>query len=322
MLKYLIIQLDDTSVSFCHYNTEHTKKSLIPLAVLEEALFWSMKENLTVQFLYPDYELPAEYKEFISRVFHVDIVSSTCEDLELRSKADVIVFDSLFSIQDYPFSSEQSYVFRCSLSELAENSTTISSILPNVNRLNIVVMDVPAFTKENQLKYRSFLMNISHEIAKEYQRMHAVQFNVLTDRFLLDNMNNCNAGVESITLCRDGIFYICPAFYNDTSHSFSVGNLKDGLDIKNSHLYRIEHAPVCRICDAYQCRRCIWLNRKTTLEVNTPSHEQCVMAHIERNASRSLLNHIREIGQFLPGKEIPELTYLDPFDKLINNSNE
>lgn len=319
MLKYLIIQLDNTSVSFCHYNTEHTKINLIPLDVLEDAIFWAMKENLTVQFLYPNYTLPSDYQKAISGMFHADIVSSTCEDAELRSRADVVVFDSLASIQYYPFSSEQSYVFRSTLNELIENSMMIGSILPNVSRINIVVTDVSSFIKENQLKYEAFLTNISHKIAEEYQRDHGVQLNVLTDRILLDNMNNCNAGVESITLCPDGKFYICPAFYNDTADRYSVGNLKDGLDIKNSQLYRIDHAPICRICDAFHCRRCVWLNRKMTLEVNTPSHEQCVMAHIERNASRMLLSHIRKIGQFLPGKEIPELTYLDPFDKLANN---
>ena len=56
------------------------------------------------------------------------------------------------------------------------------------------------------------------------------------------------------------------------------------------------------------------MNWKTTLEVNTPSHEQCVVAHLERNTSRSLLLDIRRYGTFLPGHEIKEITYLDPFD--------
>ncbi|MEE1222143.1 MAG: CXXX repeat peptide maturase, partial [Bacteroidaceae bacterium] len=75
------------------------------------------------------------------------------------------------------------------------------------------------------------------------------------------------------------------------------------------------HAPICRHCDAYQCRRCVWLNRKTTYEVNTPGHEQCVVAHLERNASRELLNRIRRHGTFLPAnEEIKEIDYLDPFN--------
>ena len=85
--------------------------------------------------------------------------------------------------------------------------------------------------------------------------------------------------------------------------------------IKNKQLYRLDHAPICRHCDAWQCKRCIWLNRKTTLEVNTPSHEQCVVAHLERNASRELLENIRKHGMFLPETEIKEIDYLDPFDK-------
>ena len=105
---------------------------------------------------------------------------------------------------------------------------------------------------------------------------------------------------------------ITSAFYLDGSKA--VGDLENGLDIKNQQLYRLDHAPICRKCDAWQCRRCVWLNRKTTLEVNTPSHEQCVVAHIERNASRKLLEEIRTLGEFLPEKEIKEIDYLDPFE--------
>ncbi|MCD7721117.1 MAG: hypothetical protein LUI09_02695 [Prevotellaceae bacterium] len=50
------------------------------------------------------------------------------------------------------------------------------------------------------------------------------------------------------------------------------------------------------------------------MEVNTPSHEQCVVAHLERNASRELLANIRKHGAFMPEKEIKKIDYLDPFD--------
>lgn len=91
--------------------------------------------------------------------------------------------------------------------------------------------------------------------------------------------------------------------------------MANGLDIKNPQLYRLDHAPICRHCDAYQCKRCVWLNRKTTLEVNTPSHEQCVVAHVERNACKELLTAIRKHGEFMPEKEITEIDYIDPFEK-------
>jgi len=317
MLKYLIIQLDDASTSFCHYSNDRTRKNLIPLETLKEGIFWSMKENLTLQFLYPDYEIPVEYKSEIAETFHADIVSSTCEDSELRANADVVVFDSFAEINFYPFNQNQSYVFRATLQEFFESSRMLNSILSKINRINVVLTDVLSFTAEDERKYAEILDSLANKIALEYKSGHGIQINLLTDRMLLDGMNNCNAGDETITLCPDSKFYVCPAFYSDKEVSFSVGNVNDGLDIKNPQLYKVSHAPICRICDAYQCRRCIWLNRKSTLEVNTPSHEQCVISHIERNASRKLLSIIREIGQFLPGKDIPELNYLDPLNKLL-----
>lgn len=131
---------------------------------------------------------------------------------------------------------------------------------------------------------------------------------------MLEKMNNCGAGDTSVTLAPDGKFYVCPAFYL-SADGYAIGDMVNGLEIKNSQLYRLDHAPLCRRCDAWQCKRCIWLNRKTTLEVNTPSHEQCVVAHLERNASRKLLIDIRKHGKFMSGSEdIKEIDYLDPFD--------
>lgn len=46
------------------------------------------------------------------------------------------------------------------------------------------------------------------------------------------------------------------------------------------------------------------------------SHEQCVSSHIERNASRKLLNNIRRYGVFLKDTIINEIDYLDPFEKV------
>jgi CXXX repeat peptide maturase len=314
MLKYLIVQLDDTSVSFCHYNKDRRKHQLIDLDDLKKVLFWSMKENLTIQFLYPDYQLSSDYKAVIADIDHADIVSSTCEDKELLDNADVVVFDTWAAINYFTFTQSQAYVIRTSFADLFTNGALLNTILPRVSRLNVVITDVWEFTPDKEQRYSQFLDNLNEKIYQEYKNNHGVQVNILTDRMMLDTMNNCGAGDETITLAPDGKFYICPGFYLDDASN--VGDIKNGLDIKNPQLYKLSYAPICRICDAYQCRRCIWLNRKTTLEVNTPSHEQCVMAHIERNASRKLLAKIRELGTFLPDKDIPEITYLDPFDKL------
>lgn len=312
MLKYLIIPLANDAVSFCHYERGNKSDGLIELGMLKKAIFWAMTENVNVQFVYPNWEIPSEYKAVIDTIDHAKIVGSHCEDKVLTDEADIVVFDGWEGLDTFKYQSGKSYVIRTDKSGLLENADVIKSLFPKLDRLVVVITDIDKFQESDFQKYEAFLNAMIPVIKEEYGKGHPLHFNLLTDRMLLDKMNNCNAGDESITLAPDGKFYICPAFYLDGSKA--VGDLKNGLDIKNQQLYHLDHAPICRKCDAWQCRRCVWLNRKTTLEVNTPSHEQCVVAHIERNASRRLLEEIRTLGEFLPEKEIKEIDYLDPFD--------
>lgn len=315
MLKYLIIPLADDAVSFCHYERAPEAGKLIPADILREAIRWSMKENLNVQFVYPDRELPQEYHRLIDSIDHTSIVSTACEDKVSLEDAEVVVVDSWAALDDPAPDAGKSYVLRTSKDDFFDKEAVLQSLLRKVDRLVVVITDIDKFSEADFKKYEKALDSLIPVVAAEYEKGHTVQFNLLTDRMFLDKMNNCNAGYESITLGPDGKFYICPAFYLDGSEP--VGDLETGPEIKNSRLYRIDHAPICRVCDAFQCRRCVWLNRNTTFEVNTPSHEQCVVAHIERNASRKLLETIRKAGRFMPETDIPVIDYLDPFDKLM-----
>lgn len=315
MIEFLIIQLDDTSTSYCHYNNPIIKRKLIPLNTLNKGIFFAMKENLMIQFVYPDYEMPKEYKATIESIDHTKIVSSLCEDVDIRHQGDVIVYHEWSGIALGKFDKNKSYVLRTSKAELFERHLFLKDILPKVKHLNLVIKDIENSTEKDFEKYKKVLQSLSQHIEELYIKGESPQLNILTDRMMLSKMNNCGAGETNITLAPNGKFYPCPAFYYE-NEADSIGDLEHGLDIKNKQLYRLDHAPICQHCDAWQCKRCIWLNRKMTLEVNTPSREQCVVAHLERNASREFLNNIRKHGTFLPGQEeIKEIDYLDPFDK-------
>lgn len=308
MLKYAIILLDNTSTSFCHADNPIVERSLMSIDVLHDAIFWAMCENLRIQFVYPDYVLPDDMLMAIDSIDHVDI--------KHLQDADVIVCNGVSELKSLNF--ENKCIALClSKNELLSNLEAIVEALKAQSHLSIVIKDIDKMGKADFDKYSEWLKALSDDVCKLYVEGQSPQTNILTDRMVLESMNNCNAGYESITIAPNGKFYICPAFFYDNPND-SVGDIQNGLDIHNPQLYRLDHAPICRKCDAYQCKRCVWLNRKTTFEVNTPSHEQCVAAHLERNASKTLLSEVRKHGEFLPDKEITEIDYLDPFDKIVN----
>lgn len=310
MLKYIVIELCNTSTSYCHYSNDCDTPELISIDNLKSAILFAMKQNLNIQFVYPDYDLPKEYHEAINSIDHVKIKSSNASDI---TDADIIVHNGLNKISDFNWIKGSVHVLRISKADMEYIPDLVDKTKDTIARLNIVITNIETFNELDFENYKSTLQRLENLAIESLTNNHGIQLNLLTDRIILDKMNNCNAGHEAICVAPNGKFYVCPAFYHDTPKK-SCGDLANGLNIKNPQLYRLDHAPICRHCDAYQCKRCIWLNHKTTLEVNTPSHEQCVTAHLERNSSR----HIAEILKNKYSADvqtIKDIDYLDPFDK-------
>ena len=325
MMQYLVILLDDTSVSYCYCDNPYSERRLISLDNLRAGILYAMKQNLMIQFVYPDYELPQEYLEVIDTIDHHDIRGWYAG----VPPADVTVIDAAVSAgeEKWPRAGETAtgsfahayqdavVVLRMKKEELFVSGDAVAAMLRQVQRLNVVITDLETFADEELKRYNALLDQWAGVLKEEYMKGRTPQFNLMTDRMMLTKPNHCNAGVENITLAPNGKFYLCPAFYYEERVGVTPPqNAVAPLDIPNQQLLRLDHAPLCRHCDAYHCRRCVWLNRKTTLELNTPSHEQCVVAHTERNAARRLLASIREVGEFMPEVEIKEIKYLDPFD--------
>ena len=295
----------------------------MPLETLKKGIRFGMLENLNIQFVYPDRELPKEYKEVIETIDHSKIMPASraletdnLDELGLNKANVAVVNDWQFPVGqiDIPL------VVRTSREDFFYHYRELFPLLALCPRINVMFTDVETFNDNDFETYKEVLSDLVSELEHLYKNGFSPQLNILTDRMMLSEMNNCGVGDTTLTLAPNGRFYICPAFYYENAED-SVGTLEDGPDIKNSQLYKLEYAPICRHCDAYQCKRCVWLNRKLTLDVNTPSRQQCIMAHIERNASRELLLNIRKHGTFMPDMDILEISYLDPFDERDNWTN-
>ncbi len=308
-MQYLVILLDDTSEAYCHADNPLKERRLMPLDTLRKAILFGMKQNLMIQYIYPDDDLPEEYNTLIESIDHVKI------------GCDVRVCNGV------PASvAGKNVVLRLTIGEFIAGQYDIAALLPQVERLNICLTDIAAFRDEQAEDYKKALETLNAVLVNLYKKENPTQVNMLTDRLVLTEMHNCEAGIGNITVAPNGKFYLCPAFYYDEqmgisnrmNHSTkdasrSVGDLDSGLQIPNKQLLELDHAPLCRKCDAYHCHRCIWLNDRLTMDANTPSHQQCVLAHLERNAGRELQQMLAAQGLHT-GNEIPEIDYLDPFD--------
>lgn len=325
MLQYLVIVLDDASVAYCHADNPLKERNLMSLETLKKGILFGMKQNLMIQYVFPDYALPEEYAYVIESIDNVKIYPTGCKPvtgIEDGNETDVEVANEVSEKVE-----AKNLVLRLTFSEMLKQKDEIAKLFASGARINLCLSDVEKFSDEQMEAYKQVLKEWNTILLGLYMQGQSPQFNLLTDRMMLKEMHNCEAGVSNITLAPNGKFYLCPVFYydermkvfnqlnhNEPSSDNSVGDLERGLDIPNPQLLRLDHAPLCRNCDAYQCRRCLWLNRKLTWDINTPSHQQCVMAHIERNVSRSLLNDIRKVGEFMPEIDIKEINYLDPFE--------
>lgn len=308
MLTYLIILLDDTSTSYCHYEVTKAERRLISLDDLKAGILFAMKENLNIQFVYPDYELPQEYQDAIESIDHTKIKPES-----QIGEADVVVVDNWKDCNLDALEGE-TCVIRTDMANLKSHCDAVKNLLAKVARLNIVLTGIDRFNDGHIEEYQNVLESLSEYVLELYRNGNTVQLNILTDRMMLSEMNNCNAGYNNVTLAPNGKFYLCPAFYYDNEQD-SVGDLSIGVDVKNNQLLRLDHAPICRRCDAFQCRRCIWMNTKLTMDSNTPSHQQCVVAHLERNASRGLQMKLDKAGIKVSNSQfIEEMTELDPFN--------
>lgn len=307
-LQYLVILLDDTSVAYCHADNPLKERNLMPIETLKKAILFGMKQNLMIQYVYPEYELPAEYNEVIESIDNLKIGRDVKVTNEVPTAVDC-----------------DNIVLRIKIKDLIAKQYDIAALLPSVKRMNICLTDIETFKDEQIDEYKKALNTLGAVLTSLYKEQKHPQLNILTDRLTLKEMHNCEAGIGNITVAPNGKFYLCPAFYydektgvsNKMNHktkdaSRSVGDLKNGLCIPNKQLLELDHAPLCRNCDAYHCNRCIWLNQKLTWDNNTPSHQQCVIAHLERNAARDISAKLSEAGYNLP--EIKEINYIDPFD--------
>lgn len=206
--------------------------------------------------------------------------------------------------------------------EINKLSDAIGKLIKFSNRINLNITGLNRHFNENEYKYQMEI--IRDKIVDIWENEGSFkEISLLTDILFLDKHENCQAGQNSFVLSPLGKIHTCCAEFSNVEDDF-IGETRHGI-IKEygSYLYEIQNSNLCRICDAYQCKDCVYINKKNTKEYNVPPSFQCRKSHIERGVSLDLKSILRDCP-LIPDKntlEIKNDDYLDPISKFFGNNN-
>jgi len=312
MLQYLILILDDDSPSFCYHDNSTKANQTISYYSLDNTIKFCLKNNLSLNVIYSNNSFPKEYYQLLNKVNHTKIVPWGYRYTDNNS---IVVLDKN-SLNELKKQSANNLIFRIKRADLSLLANYIQRLIGHFKRLNIVFSDLENFTNNDCTILEEQLVILEPILVNSLNK-EVIEINLLTDRWLLNSMNNCDAGLKHLTVAPNGKFYICPAFYY-TTPSESIGDIDLGYQIKNQHLLDFDHSPICRHCDSFHCKRCVFLNKLTTLEVNIPSSQQCVVSHTERKFSKQILDNLNSLSnRFSHLPQIKEIDYNDPLQLLL-----
>lgn len=310
--KHALVILDKSAVPFCYYENPHfharSGPQWMPDTLLTRILAYARRHDVVLTFLLGKTRPPAKTEKLIAP--HAKIVPPPLHETYPDA---VLVLDAeeRSSFARLSGSVERNVILR--LSKPKGCSELVESLLGKFGRLSLHLTGQEYFGAAELAAYERELGKIARLLADQFRDGERLEFNVLTDRMMLTAMRNCGAGSDHLTLAPNGKTYICPGFYYDDEKDF-VGVFDGKSALKPVRGTELARAPLCSRCDAFHCKRCIYLNKKTTLELNVPSEQQCAVAHAERETSRQMLNGLGLLEPFRRMARIPELPYRDPLE--------
>ncbi len=212
---------------------------------------------------------------------------------------------------------QENVILNINSDEIKELEKGVKTLFKNSDRINL---NITGLDKNfNEEEYRLQMKKISEFLIKELENNGVLkELNLLTDTIFLDKHENCMAGENTIIISPKEKIYTCCAEYSNNPDEF-IGDLERGISKDYSkRLYETKNSNLCRICDAYQCKNCVYINRLYTNEINVSPSFQCRKSHIERDISIDILEKLKLLSEEieLPAlREIKREDYLDPISK-------
>ena len=315
-MKSLMIILDSSAPSLCYYHRGIMQERMAE-ETFESAIALVKSKDLFLQVVTGPAGIPDTY---LKKLEACDYIAYLPASISPKARPqDVLIIDSATDSdlelvpQGHPI-----VILRMSKDHLGQLPALCLKLAERVQRIVLVLTDILEYTISDIEVYQHNLSVIKEHLLEMILDKRAIEINVITDRLMLDEPRECSAGLEHLTMAPSGSLHLCPAFALDANHAHPLGII--GPDWVADPILSREKAPICISCDAFHCRRCVYLNKISTLELNTPPWQLCRISHVEREISRQLLQQLQDqrFLQHLPS--IQPVHYQDPLLKDTENT--
>ena len=321
--KSLYFLLSDDYITYCCYENESKSSRGMEDEVIFKGLDYAQENFMNPIFVHSinsNYlELKKEYENY--DILHIIPIKDFNLAKEHGLKRILPVYD-MKNIWDEKIFIDN-IILNVKKDEIEKLSQAIGELIKFSNRININITKLDKEFKEDE--YKKQMEKVSDTITKVWEEEGILkEVNLLTDILFLEKHDNCQAGENTFALSPTGKIYTCCADFSKMEDNF-IGDVNEGITKEyGARLYKIENSNLCRICDAYQCKDCVYISRENTKEYNVSPSFQCRKSHIERQISLNLKNKLRDCSIIMDmgSLKIGENDFLDPIAMFFQNNNE
>lgn len=292
--RMLFIMMENESASFCDYKNTYNNNLKIPFETFKKGIDFAERNFLVPVILLGNDQLDDSHLKRLEGMDFISI-SNLSNNMPFGDKITILDVNNLDNISEQ----DGNIMLKVDKESIGNIYEAVKDAFTKVKRINIVITDAGELTQNDLDLYEHQLDLISDLIIDYFRQSQFKMINVLTDNLFIKKSNNCGAGTNNITLAPNSKFYVCPAFYyNDKDSNIDIdinsetdnlsGNLEEGL--KDNRFV------LCNKCNAYQCKRCIYLNKTMTKQYNVPSYIQCSTSQMELRKSYELQQKILGLG--------------------------
>ncbi|CAK7010999.1 radical SAM peptide maturase, CXXX-repeat target family [Tissierella sp.] len=320
--KSLYFLLSDDYTTYCCYENKNKPNREMKDGVMLKGLDYAQENFMNPIFVHSInskcLELKKEYEAY--DILHIIPIKHFNLAQEYGFKRILPVYDMKNAWDEKVFI--DNIIINIREDEINRLSEAIDELIKFSNRININITGLDKYFKEKE--YKKQMEKISDIITKIWEEEGILkEINLLTDILFLEKHDNCKAGENTFVLSPTGKIYTCCAEFSNIEDHF-IGDINEGITEEyGARLYKVENSNLCRICSAYQCKDCVYINRKNTKEYNVSPSFQCRKSHIEMDVSLNLKNKLKNCP-IIAGKDLSKIEvneFLDPISMFFKNNN-